>query len=142
MAGETNLDMLLATMTARMDEEVYVFVTRAQRGWPDDIHPVAMVQEPRGTTLVVSQAEAEGAGWEATFPCRKITLDVHSSLEAVGFMARISSALAEANMGVNPIAGYFHDHLFVPVGREEDARRILAQLSSDAQQKLRSTQPD
>jgi hypothetical protein len=28
-------------------------------------------------------------------------------------------------MGVNPVAGFFHDHLFIPEGREEDALSLL-----------------
>ena len=53
-----------------------------------------------------------------------ITLNIHSSLEAVGFLAAITARLAAAGMGVNPVAGYFHDHLFVPAERAEDAMAI------------------
>lgn len=60
-----------------------------------------------------------------------ITLNVHSSLEAVGFMAVIATKLAEKGMGVNPVSGYYHDHLFVPVGREEEALRTLQKLSEE-----------
>jgi hypothetical protein len=35
-------------------------------------------------------------------------------------------------MGVNPVAGYFHDHLFVPQDRADDAMAVLAELSSAA----------
>ena len=59
-----------------------------------------------------------------------ITLNIHSSLDAVGFMARIASALAEHGMGVNPVAGFYHDHIFVPLGREQDALTVLRELSS------------
>ncbi|MEP1612076.1 MAG: hypothetical protein ABJL72_09150, partial [Roseobacter sp.] len=45
----------------------------------------------------------------------------HSSLGAAGFIARISNALASKDMGVNPVSGYYHDHFFVPLGREMDA---------------------
>ena len=71
-----------------------------------------------------------GLHWE--FPCRMITLDVHSSLDAVGFIAVIASKLAEAGMGVNPVAGFYHDHLFVPDGREDEALAILRQIARDA----------
>ena len=65
--------------------------------------------------------EAEKHGIAHEFPCRMITLDVHSSLEAVGFIARIATELARRGMGVNPVAGFHHDHLFVPEGREGEA---------------------
>ena len=34
-------------------------------------------------------------------------------------------------MGVNPVSGYFHDHLFVPDGREKDALKILRKIAAD-----------
>lgn len=60
-----------------------------------------------------------------------ITLTVHSSLEAVGFIATIATRLAEHGMGVNPVSGFFHDHLFVPDGRETEAMTILASIAED-----------
>ena len=35
-------------------------------------------------------------------------------------------------MGVNPVSGFFHDHLFVPDGREHDALRILEEIARDS----------
>lgn len=61
-----------------------------------------------------------------------ITLNVHSSLEAVGFLAVIASRLAGKGMGVNPVSGFFHDHLFVPVGREEEALAVLEAVAVEA----------
>jgi hypothetical protein len=60
-----------------------------------------------------------------------ITLEVHSSLEAVGFLAAIATRLAAAGIGVNPVAGYFHDHLFVPEARAEEAMRLLDELAAE-----------
>jgi hypothetical protein len=59
-----------------------------------------------------------------------ITLNVHSSLEAVGFIARVATELAKHGMGVNPVSGFYHDHLFVPEGRERDALEILGRLAA------------
>jgi hypothetical protein len=42
-----------------------------------------------------------------------ITLNVYSSLEAVGFIAAVGAKLNK--IGVNPVSGFFHDHCFVPV---------------------------
>ena len=60
-----------------------------------------------------------------------ITCKVHSSLEAVGFMAVIATRLAQKGMGVNPVSGFFHDHLFVPLGREEQALECLEELAKE-----------
>lgn len=133
MTGEIDLDVLLATMKARLADGIYVFASCADNSWPQNVKPFAMVREKQGTTLILTQEEARKADIEATFPSRMITLDVHSSLEAVGFISTISTALAEADMGVNPIAGYYHDHLFVPDGREIEALAILERLSQAAE---------
>lgn len=66
------------------------------------------------------------------FPCRLITLEVHSSPEAVGFLAVILPALARAGVGVNPVSDFFHDHLFVPANRAEDTLAILERLAKEA----------
>ena len=46
-------------------------------------------------------------------------------------MAVIASRLAEMGMGANPVSGFFHDHLFVPVGREEEAMECLEELAKE-----------
>ena len=76
--------------------------------------------------------EAEEHKIPYEFPSRMITLNVHSSLDAVGFLAKITNALAEeGNMGVNPVSGFYHDHLFVPETRADDAMKILQSLTKD-----------
>ena len=114
MAGETNLDELVRSMSARLVDGLYVFVTVGSGQVPDDLTPRMVFEEAEGTTLIVLKSEAERLRLSYEFPCRMITLNIHSSLEAVGFMARISSELAKHEMGVNPVSGFFHDHLFVP----------------------------
>jgi hypothetical protein len=128
LSGELNTRVLLGTMSARLHDSVFVFCTLPNRNPPAGLKPVMVFEEAEGTTLILGEAEAKSHGLPCEFRCRMITLDVHSSLEAVGFIARVASALAEKGMGVNPVSGYFHDHLFVPSGREEDALRVLDDL--------------
>ena len=129
MSGELNLEKLISTMTAVQAEGLYVFVTLKDRAVPPDLKPRMVFQEAEGTTLIVLKEEAEAHGLDHEFPCRMITLNVHSSLEAVGFIARVATELARHGMGVNPVSGFYHDHLFVPDGREADALAIVAQLA-------------
>lgn len=136
MAGETDLDTLLKGMTATLGEEVYVFATLPDRAIPAGLSPLMIYQEAEGTTLILTLAEAEQHGIQHDFRCRRITLNVHSALEAVGFIARIATTLAAAGMGVNPVAGYFHDHLFIPEDRARDAMAVLTEI---AQRAARST---
>ena len=131
MSGEKNLERLLRGMTATLADGTFVFVTCPDRNWPAGLTPKMIFEEEEGATLIVRDEDARRFGLPHEFPCKMITLNVHSSLEAVGFIARVASALAAAGMGVNPVAGFFHDHLFVPEGREQDALKILAALALD-----------
>jgi hypothetical protein len=63
-------------------------------------------------------------------PFAKITLSVHSDLEAVGFLSRILPPLADAGLSVNVISAFFHDHLFVPFNKGKNALEILDTLSN------------
>lgn len=60
-----------------------------------------------------------------------ITCNVHSSLEAVGFIAVLGTKLAQHGISVNPVSGFFHDHLFVPVEKAEEAMRVLGDIRDE-----------
>ena len=60
----------------------------------------------------------------------RISLDAHSSLEAVGLTAALSHALAKAGISANIVAALRHDHLFVPWDRREEALRCIEDLAS------------
>ena len=108
---------------------VFVFATVGDDVPVDGLDPLMVFREREGRTLILRTEDAEAAGIPSTFPNRMITLEVHSSLEAVGFLAAITARLAAAGIGVNPVSGYFHDHLFVPEGRAEEAVGILESLA-------------
>jgi hypothetical protein len=129
MTGETNLDELIRSLSAVLVEGLYVFATVPADHGPIGADPRMTFKEAEGVTYILLKSEADACGLPYEFPCRMITLNIHSSLEAVGFMARIASELAGHDMGVNPVSGFFHDHLFVPDGREGDAMRVLLDLS-------------
>lgn len=132
MSGEISLNKLLTTLSAQLVDGIYVFVTLPDNSVPESLTARMVFREAEGTTLIVLKAEAEAFGLAYEFPCRMITLNVHSSLEAVGFIARIATELARHEMGVNPVSGFFHDHLFVPDGREQDALRILEEIAGNS----------
>ena len=131
MQGETDLARLLAGMNPRLDDAVYVFATlRAESPEPAGLAPLMRFAEAEGTTLVLPRAAASRAGLGFIFPCRRIVLEIHSSLEAVGFLAAILPRLAAAGIGVNPVSAFHHDHLFVPEGRADDAMAILDAMAT------------
>ena len=126
MAGETDLKRLLEDPRPTLDPREFVFCC-SQTASPDwsSLDPWAVIREAEGTTLLLEPAAARSAGFPDTPRFRRITLNVHSSLEAVGFLAAMASRLAEAGISVNPIAGFYHDHLFVPADRAEQALALL-----------------
>jgi hypothetical protein len=99
----------------------------------DDAPPLgdgveAVLTEAEGTTVVVTVEAAEAKGWPVEFVAAWLTLDVHSALEAVGLTAAFSAALAKDDIPCNVLAGYFHDHLLVPLDRVDDAVAALEAL--------------
>jgi hypothetical protein len=133
MTGETDLRKLLASMSPELSPGVHVFVTLPVGGSvPEGLSPVMIFREHEGTTLILLEDEASAACLPSSFRSRMITLNIHSSLEAVGFLAAITTRLAAAGMGVNPVSGYFHDHLFVPADRADEAMSILRKLAAES----------
>ncbi|UWR25928.1 ribonuclease H family protein [Sulfitobacter sp. S223] len=128
MSGETRLDELIKSLSAVLVDGLYVFVTLPADQNLADIEPRMMFKESECTTYIPLKSEAETYGLAHDFPCRMITLNIHSSLEAVGFMARIATEFAKCEMGVNPVSGFFYDHLFVPDGRQHDAMKVLPEM--------------
>lgn len=131
-AGETDLRRLLSGMRPLLSPETYVFVTRRDGTLPDGLDPLMTFREAEGMTLIVRTEEAASNGLNAVFPCRLITLEIHSSLEAVGFLAAITARLASRGIGVNPVAAFHHDHLFVPADRAEEALQALLALAAES----------
>ncbi|KAH0287457.1 hypothetical protein KCU62_g5913, partial [Aureobasidium sp. EXF-3399] len=132
--GEVSLSKLLATLTASLHPQTYVFAVLKDESKLPPFSEVEMLfreAKSEGITVITTRDYAESVGLEYAFPSRKITLDVTSSLDAVGFIAIVATRLAAAGMGVNPISGFYHDHLFVPLGREQDALKVISELAEE-----------
>jgi hypothetical protein len=99
---------------------------------PPGVQPVVTVTEPEGRTLVLPQHEADAAGLGYDYVAGWITLRVNSALDAVGLTAAVAGELARAGLSCNVIAGYHHDHLFVPHDRSAEAVTVLEALARRA----------
>ncbi|HET6856524.1 MAG TPA: ACT domain-containing protein [Streptomyces sp.] len=128
MSGERELRKLLSGMRPELNPGRYVFTTVAG-GVPPGLSPVVSVREPEGLTLVVRKEEADAAHLPYDYEAGWITLRVHSALEAVGLTAAVSRELAEAGVSCNVVAGFHHDHLFVPHERATGAVALLEGLA-------------
>ncbi|REK88968.1 ACT domain-containing protein [Streptomyces inhibens] len=131
MTGEHDLQVLLSDMRPELNEGRYVFTT-VPGALPEGLTPVVTVAEPEGHTLVVRQEEADRAGLAYDYVAGWITLRVHSALDAVGLTAAVATALAQAGLSCNVVAGFHHDHLFVPYDAADEALRLLGALAGRA----------
>lgn len=130
MSGETNLKTLLSNLSPTLLQDTFVFCTFPEGSYGDFVQtcPKAFVMEKEGVTLVVEKAVADSQGFNYSGEFSCISLEVHSSLEAIGLTAVISGMLAAHEISVNMMAGYHHDHLFVPVANASAAMALLHNL--------------
>jgi uncharacterized protein len=125
MTGETNLAVLMRSLRPRVRPEPYVFCSMAAADAVLIGAAFAMVREDEGITLILPVEVAYQHGLVQTPRWACITLRVHSSLEAVGMIAAISTCFTTAGISTNPVAGYYHDHLFVQWNRQQEALELL-----------------
>ncbi len=133
MAGEENLNKLLGAMSPSLIDGDYVFLSFADAKYGDysELKPFAAINEAEGLTLIVEQALAIDHGYEFDGVYKGITLEVHSSLEAIGLTAAFAKALSEVEISANVIAGFYHDHIFVQKPFAIEAMTALKSLSSE-----------
>lgn len=132
-SGETNLQTLLQNMRPELRAGEFVYCTIEPTAASElSLSPIGTFLEDEGLTLILTKAEAEANQLDFVYPCRKITLNVHSSLDAIGFLAAITAKLAQQDISVNAISAYFHDHLFVPSDKVDDAMRVLNDIAKQA----------
>lgn len=107
------------------DDFVFCCFEKSRYGDNSELEPIASFAENEGLTLVIpkSKADEHGIEYESVFRC--ITLEIHSSLDAVGLTAAFASKLTEHGISANVIAGYYHDHIFV---QQELAGKAIAAI--------------
>ena len=128
---ERDLARLLAGLAPHLDPDPWVFVTHPAP-LPADLSPLMTFREEEGLTLS-SPPPRRAPSASPTRPVfRRITLGVHSSLEAVGLTAAVAAALTAAGISANVVAAFHHDHVFVPADRAEDGPRLPARLQATA----------
>ncbi len=125
-SGETDLDNLIRNMQPVLEEEELVLCslspTRAEEF-------LVLCQgyyiEREGITVIIGKhlADLNDLAYELIF--KRITMNVHSSLTAVGFLARITDVLAAQGFSVNVVSAYYHDHLYIQSDQAQAALDTL-----------------
>ena len=125
MTGETSLGALLRSMNPELNDGEYVFCTVADGSRVEGIELVGSFREREGLTVILERNQAQRLGLDCDYVMAWITLTVHSSLAAVGLTAAFASALGQAGISCNVVAGFYHDHLFVG---KDDALKAMTTL--------------
>lgn len=125
MEGEVNLNNILKNLNPLLNEGRYVYCT------VDNIDEIPfskilfLFKETESITVVLKKEDAEALNLDFSYVASWITLEVHSSLSAVGLTAKFSQALSDAGISCNVVAAYFHDHIFVDEKDEVKAIEVL-----------------
>jgi uncharacterized protein len=129
MPAEKDLHTLLAGLRPELNPGEYVFTVAPDDHIHADLRPIVTVAEEEGLTLVLPRQDADRSGFAYDYVAGWITLRVHSALEAVGLTAAVAKALARAGISCNVVAGFHHDHLFVPHDHATRALAVLEELT-------------
>jgi hypothetical protein len=132
MCGETSLNVLLRSMSPALNPGEYVFASVPEGSDLQSVQVIGSFREREGLTVIIERLEAESLGLACGYVMAWITLNVHSSLEAVGLTAAFATALGEAGISCNVIAGFYHDHLFVGKDDAQKAMTVLRELAASA----------
>lgn len=130
MAGALDLKDILVNMNPVLNGDEYVFCTFPHLSAEAflRLNPISTFQEEEGVSLIVTRevADRNGISYDSVF--KRITISLHTSLDAVGLTALLSTALAEKGISANVVAAFYHDHIFVPSDKAEVALDALKAL--------------
>lgn len=127
MDNITDLKTLIENMSPSLHEFPYVFISVDKAAFNKlPFEPLCTFREEEGITIITEESNAvkNGFPYNSTWAC--ITLNVNSSLSAIGFIAAIAGKLTEENISVNPVSAFYHDHLFVPWDKRYITFEILS----------------
>ncbi|MFH1222129.1 MAG: ACT domain-containing protein [Candidatus Micrarchaeota archaeon] len=136
MKPTADLSELLKNMKPAADKTKYYMATvdegqlMALSGYLQYI--ICVFKEDEGLTIVFSEGIKEEmqdfTEKEIIGPFALITLGVYPHPDAVGFLAKITEALAKEKISIYVFSGYHHDHLLVPFERKDDAMKTLQSM--------------
>ncbi|PTT38984.1 acetyltransferase [Chryseobacterium sp. HMWF028] len=129
MSGEKDLSILLQNMEPILNAGEYVFcIVENLNEVPDIEKNLFFFREAEAVTIVLEKSIADKWSLEYNYISSWITLNIHSSLEAVGLTAAFANALKKENISCNVVAAYFHDHIFISKKDAEKAMKALHTL--------------
>ena len=124
---EKDLQKLLQGLHPKLNDGNYVFCSVPDATKLTSLPCIGSFRESEGTTFILSRDIADRYRMSYDLIFCWITITVHSALDAYGLTAAIATALADAEISCNVVAGYYHDHLFIP---QEDGLRAMGILKN------------
>lgn len=128
MPGERDLAVLLATMEPVLWEMPFAYALLPQGHLPPE-DGFAVIREAEGVSVIApcDSLAARDIPFDGLWA--RISLKVHSALDAVGLTAAVAGALTREGISANVVAGFHHDHVFVPWDRRDAALAALRHLA-------------
>lgn len=131
-SGEHDLAVLLSRLSPQQHNGIYRFATLPVDTPFDRQRAVCVLQEAQQLSIIAAEQDMPAAAQVSGPRCGWITLQVHSSLAAIGLTAAVAQALTRARISCNVVAGTRHDHLFVPLDQAAYAMTVLQTLQQHA----------
>jgi uncharacterized protein len=128
MSGERDLAVLLATMEPVLWDMPFAY-GRLPEGHPPLPDAFAVIREAEGLSVIAPSDSLAARDIPFDGHWARISLRVHSALEAVGLTAAVAGALTREGISANAVAGFFHDHFFVQWDRRDAAMAALRHLT-------------
>jgi GNAT superfamily N-acetyltransferase len=124
--AERDVAAVLSALVVARRPGSYAYV--GDDGRVDPSRCLAVIVESEGRTAVVDLDHAVELGLEPAFAAAWITIEAETALDAVGLTAAVATALADAGIACNVLAGLHHDHLLVPDAEADRAVQVLEAL--------------
>jgi len=129
--GDKDLKTLLKSLKPILNNGEYVFCTLPDLSKISSEEIVCLFRESEGITVIITKELADKYELQYSYVSRWITLQVHSSLSAVGLTATFAKALMDENISCNVVAAFYHDHIFIDCKDSEKAMEVLSKLNSN-----------
>jgi uncharacterized protein len=125
----SDLSELLRNINPVLSDETFFLCFSAKDNPKFRSKAIGFFQEQEGMTYIFKNIDVPLQITKSE-PQALITLNVNSDLQAVGFIAKISSILAEHHISINVISAFHHDHLFIAKSKALDVMNLLLEFQS------------
>ena len=126
------LDEILKNLQPKLNSGQYVFVVCSNiKKIPDLEDILCLFKEGPSISIIMEKSIADRLNLTYNYLAAWITLEVNSSLSAVGLTAMFSNELTKHEISCNVVAGALHDHIFVEYEKREKALTALLSLTNN-----------